>query len=522
MLLDSGERLEGNVREKAKFLGKTREDGSTRSFTRYNVSLTGRPDEEALVDDEHIFRDRRVFTKQRLRSFLKNTLHREAWNGAPWLVKEHIAADYHINTKVPYEITQEHQQAQRKAVLAAKKSRFEGMLMDLPSNHGKLPTLKPKGRKNGRVQSEQFAVDEYQRALEAHPEFQQLVSRGQQVHFARVKGQAGFMVPQGHFMPLAAKPSHAMKPPPPPPPPPKYPIEDLELAPIDAANRPPLKFLSYDNASAHQSTNGEPSEHGIRMASVGCLLETWMTLNVFCQVFELDSFTFDDYIDALNFSAEGLHCELLVEIHCAILKKLVNDINDKNGQVQISLPEAQYSDSEESSLAAPSSEPLSSGPKVLVPARSTRSSLRKSWLGDANPESSTIATSLKLHRGAEVDQYVKSYDWKARLRKRDLGDGKWILVIVGLLNQLAGDPQEKPVCDLLLSKLAPPDLEATPETVMSQYTFLEINVRVLIVQLLCKLVIGTRAIRDYMEDCTKHMTDLRKEKVDYQRNRKNA
>ena len=488
------------------------------------MSLTDRPDEEALVDDEHISRNRKAFTKQRLRSYLKNALTREAWNGAPWLVKKTLADEYKINTQVPFKITQEYQQAQRRAVLAAKKSQFEGVLMNLPPTQGKLPVLKPKGRKNGRVNSEQFAIDEYQRALEAHPEFRHLVSGGQQVHFARVKGQAGFMIPQGDFLPLAAKPSGAVKPPPPPPPP-KYPIEDLELAPSHGSIRPPFKYLSQDLPFS-QPRNEAAAETGIRMAAVGPLLETWMTLNVFCQVLQLDSFTFDDYVDALTFTVEDLHCELLIEIHCALLKRLVNDVNDKNGQVHISLPEMQYSDSEASSFVATNSSPPSPEPEAAAaPARSTRSSLRKSGVDDLkngaqdNPSS---APPLKLHRANDIDQYVKSYDWKARLRKRDLGDGKWIVIIVGLFNQLAADPKHKAICELVLSKLAPPDQEATPATAISQYNSLDINTRVQIVQLLCELVVGTRAIRDYMEDCTRHMTDLRKEKVDFQRSRKAA
>ena len=522
--LDTGDRLEGHVREKSKFLGRPREDGSVKSITRYNVTLTGRPDEEALVDDEHIARDRKVFTKQRLRSFLKNALTREAWNGAPWLVKDKIAEEYGIDTKVPYEVTQEHQQAQRKAVLAAKKNQFEGTLMDLPPGQTKLPILKPKSRKNGRVHADQFAADDYQRALDAHPEFRQLINGGQQVHFARVKGQAGFMVSQGDFLPLAAKPSSMVKPPPPPPPP-KYPIEDLELAPTGESRRPHVKYLSNDIPHSQciaeaKHSSGSP----IEMASVGALLETWVTLNVFCQVFQLDSFTFDDYVDALSFRVEGLNCELLVEIHCAVLKKLVNDTNDKNGQVQITLPDLPSTDSEMENSTANSSTPPTPEPEVPVPARSTRSSLRKSEVIDTLQATNelSISTPTKLHRAAEIDQYAKSYDWKARLRKRDLGDGKWILVIVGLLNQLSGDARDKPLCDQVLSKLAPLDQDAVPETALTQYTLMDINTRVLIVQLLCKHAVGTVAIRDYMEDCTRHMTDLRKEKFDYQRSRKTA
>ena len=74
-MLDNGERLNGLVREKAKFPEYRNPDGSLerKAFSRYFVRLTSRPTEEALVDDEHIVRDRRVFTKRMLKSFIKNT-----------------------------------------------------------------------------------------------------------------------------------------------------------------------------------------------------------------------------------------------------------------------------------------------------------------------------------------------------------------------------------------------------------------------------------------------------------------
>jgi hypothetical protein len=65
------------------------------------------PDKEALVDDKHIRRDRKVFTKQNLRSFLKSSLQREAWIGAPWLVKEHLAITHRLPMEIPAHLMQD-------------------------------------------------------------------------------------------------------------------------------------------------------------------------------------------------------------------------------------------------------------------------------------------------------------------------------------------------------------------------------------------------------------------------------
>ena len=261
------------------------------------------------------------------------------------------------------------------------------------------------------------------------------------------------------------------------------------------------------------------------METVGLLLETWDTLNVYCEVFQLDSFTFDDYVEALRISSEDLRCELLVEIHCAVLKKLVNDSNDKNGQVQISLPYQVESEGEESvqeSSAQPSPTPE---PETKPPARSTRGSLAKSEAAElkqaANANEASLAN-VKVHRAAEMDHSTRGYDWKMRLRKRDFSDGHWVVIVVGLLNQLSGSPRLTESCNEILRHLAPLDKDATPETASAQYQTLDVNLRSRILQILCMKSVETKAIRQYMEDCSAQMTEHRKEKNEIQRSRKAA
>lgn len=480
------------------------------------MSLNSRPDQDAVVSTAQLTRERKTFTKQRLRSFLKKTIDHEAWSGAPWCVKPKIAEEYRINTDIPSHLTYEHQTAQRKANLAAKKNDFEGQLLNFQPG---LPQLKPKGSKGKRVAQDAALLNEaYQRALAADPGFSKIPQANQQQHIEQlIKASGGFVQFNG-FHPIAAK-GHPK--PPPPPPPPKYPIEDLELTPIrDKATRPALKFLSVDIPTPHTASE-EPSS-GILMRSVGPLLETWDTLNVYCEVFQLDSFTFDDYVEALQLTDDTYRCQLLVEVHCAVLKKLVNDVNDKNGQVQVSLPDSNFPESEGSSPADDSALPSPTPePEVKSAARTTRSSLAKSEAADLK-NGQVAAIETKVHRAAEMEQSTRSYDWKARLRKRDFRDGRWVYIIVGLLYQLSSDPRRRQTCDNILRKLAPADQEATVETAISQYLLLDINTRVNILEILCMLSLETKAIRNYMEDCNNNMTDFRKERIEMQRKRKAA
>jgi hypothetical protein len=107
-VFDAGEQSKGVIREKAKFPMIRGPDGVVQRepFARYFVRLKD-SDDEALLDDKHVRRDRNVFTKQNLRAFLKNSLQRENWIGAPWLVKEPLAIHYRLPMEIPAHLLQD-------------------------------------------------------------------------------------------------------------------------------------------------------------------------------------------------------------------------------------------------------------------------------------------------------------------------------------------------------------------------------------------------------------------------------
>ena len=439
-----------------------------------------------------------------LRSFIKNSVTREHWTGAPWLVKENLARDYYITTTIPNNLTYEYQLAQRKMNQNMKKE-YEGNAWNtFYTQNPQLPELKPKshkgkGSQQELAQSRQDQFIEYQRTLAANPQFP---GHQDPQHIRFVNQNAGFPAIASKSLPRPRRPPVV-----------KYPIEDLEVPPVrDSARRPEMKFLSEDSPCVGRPSEGAGS--GINLLSVGPLLETWDTLNVYCEVFVLDSFTFDDYVEALQFTSEDAQCELLVEIHCAVLKKLVNDEKDLNGQVQITLPIAKNEESDADSSGHESKTPT---PEPEFIPRTTRGSLAKS---EAAELKAAAAADAKLHRAAEIDQCVKGYGWRFRLRKRDFLNGRWIVIVVGLLNLYTAHPRYKRTCDEVLMKLAPLNMPSTEETAISQYAKLDINLRVKILQFLCMLSLETQSIRGYMEDCTQQMTQHRKDKVEAQRNRK--
>src|ERR1700761_9305232 len=125
---------------------------------------------------------------------------------------------------------------------------------------------------------------------------------------------------QNYHQPIASR----TEPRPAPPPVIKYPIEDLDLPPKrNGVVRPELQFFTDEMATYIKGGRNVMFED-IEISSMGMLLEVWNTLNVQCEVYTLDSFTFDDFVDAMRYEYTDTRCELLEEVHCAVLKLLVD------------------------------------------------------------------------------------------------------------------------------------------------------------------------------------------------------
>jgi hypothetical protein len=366
---------------------------------------------------------------------------------------------------------------------------------------------------------QQGNYEQYQRALQADPSltFQQPPFYHNQMQIP--PGQMPYPVQNGFYATSTQQLAPKFEPPPPPPPPIKYPIDDMDVEPIrDGTHRPALKYIA--RAQSDDDTDLTDIVPGLSEPAVSFLLETWNTLNVYCQVLVLDSFTFDDFVDAMQFSSDEVDCDLLVEIHCALLKKLVNPENEQNGAIQISLPDLPDPSDDEEEEEEEEDESAESTPEPDVPARRTRSSLNKvqnAYEEEPVPEPETIE--VKIHRAAEM---FGDYGWIQRLRKRDFKNGGWELVMVGLLHQLSGRPRLTAACDKILIHLAPLDADANIQTVRLQYSTMDINLRAEALQILSQLFLETKAVKTFLEEMSNTMTEFRKDKIIHQRERKDA
>ena len=450
------QKQQGIVRDKAIFSATHDRPKMVRVFVR----LPNDSQNETVVDEKSVARPPRTFTKITLRSFLRHCIQKGSQNGAPWVVKEEIARQYNIPTQLPLHLRPETIRAEKKARENAQKGR--GRTRELPiimngnSNSKSAASLTAKASSKPHAQCGQFS----------------------ELQFTQ-----------------------------PPPPPIKYPIEDLELPPKkDPTPRPALK--SFRQADLFPTDDARNDDNEFESFSVGPLLETWNTLNVFAQFFAIDNFTLDDFAGAMFLASEKVPCELFTEVHCAVLKKLVS-VEKEIWAQSLTVVDDDESDDEAMSV--------SDGSDQSEPQKTLRSSQRNQAQSPANKQVNGVAKDSKSHRAEDM---LEDDEWVERLAERDFTNGGWQLIMVGVLDQLSHKVAFKTECERILKHLAPVDREASMATACSEYMKLDVNLRIAALQIIVMLAIETRPFKDHMEECLQEATSIRKERTSFQQQKK--
>lgn len=528
----------GAIREKAKFPMIRGPDGSVQrnAFARYFIRLHDTPGDEALVDEQHVRRDRKVYSKLNLRAFLKNSLVREAYHNAPWLVKEPLAHQYRISSHIPPELLRDaHILANRvgPADPYHDPRYFNGQLLPCamtpsvlmpltpPPEHYDIRYLLNRGTDSLQDQIPRAPRGRNSKVPEDIARMQQDQARQRQVRLDGIHDrmlltdyqQHGGALPHHAVRPVV--PSVAAIPPKPAPPPIKYPIEDLDVLPRkDLSVRPQLSFLTEEMAGFVQSDRTSTSSL-VEMKTVGMLLEIWNTLNVQAEPYKVDSFTFDDFVDAMGFTteSENTECQLLNEAFCAVMKQLV----DTEGNLQVSLPQMPEDDddSEDSSESAIDDSTVST-PVADVPAHSTRSRLSHVENVSEQPQSPD-GPPVKMHKAQEA---LADFDWVESLGQRDMAGGNWHLILVGILYQLSQDVSQKAAYDKILAYLVPLDMDPIKENIKFQFKTMDINLRAAALQPMTLLSATTETLKTFYETCSEDQTRVRKMKMEAQREKK--
>ncbi|KAF2086511.1 hypothetical protein K490DRAFT_57804 [Saccharata proteae CBS 121410] len=452
---------------------------------------------DILLDTKKLSRDRRIYTRNILRSFIRNITTRQDYRGAPWEVKPELVAEFKLPKEIPRQFTQE----------ALLKARRDQAAPKPPGETTFFHFLKPT---QGLQKGQHYTIN-FPQAVAPSPGMP-----GQTGVFRAAPGIPQLPYPPPHNgFPPPPQPYHTTIPtrplPPPPPPQIKYPIEDLDIVPLrKGLKRPTPKFICDDVPKG-----GEPPKEslGIKMEFMSDLVMVWQTLNVHAEVFLLDSFTLDDFIEALTCPVDVANCELLVEIHCAILKLLV----DEKGTIEVLSEIApEFSDEVDDAEDKKRVMGIKSTPErsKTPPARRTRSSLNKKEAEEH------AAAPIEPKLGNRAYDLLLRFDWEENFATRNFSNGGWQALVVHCLRQAANKKKNKEICDKILAHLVPPDSEPTPQTVAEQFNTLDVNLRIATLSILCGFAVATNAIRDYMQKCSLTMTKIRNDKISSQREKK--
>ncbi|KAB8349448.1 hypothetical protein FH972_023475 [Carpinus fangiana] len=472
-------KVDARIREKTSFPEIKNPDGSiSRPATaRYFVELLQGGD-ALLARTDELSRQRRHFNKTVIRQFVKNSVHpRESWTGAPWIVKEDIARNFHIPTDVPANLRHDAVlEEKKKSALAQRTAQHEDFIQEL-ANEGKLP-----GISSGTVLNAEQLSHFYGMFIATQND-----KNGKGI---------GRMANGGKTSVFQASLPKAMK-----PEPLKFPCDDLEI-PIkkrNAVSRPQLKFLTSDTPSlAYVRLDSDPQP------LTGDLLQIWHTLNVFAPLFVLDSFTFDDLVQALAIWNWDQPCELFSEIHCAVLKVIV----DRTGELQVkSLVEVPSRYSEWETYLAPDAESSSETEDTVQ-------------IGVAATNEGPLTT---VDKARILKAFPAPEDWTRRVGECLFQNDTWQFLMIGLLAQIATKSHEfRSICEELLAKLMPTeeDLDLTETSTRDLYAALDLASRVKILQLAMLHVPDTKGVRSFMEDCDREATETRKKKISWQSKKK--
>lgn len=600
----SSRKQRGAIREKVQYANP--------DDTKYLVSIMT-DGSQIIATNNQISRDRNHFTKWLIKTFVKLSVTRSHKVGAPWVVKQKYAKKYRIPHEYPEDLktfasTTPSGEILYEEDLSKLKSPTPQVTPEVASSKSKKvsknKSLKKKATLNaakGMDNIELITVDDIK-------EPKQLVKDGPRRRFAPY-----------HIPPLVRKelddhdqPSLSSI-----QPSKKTMVSDLQLS-FDIQNAKPipselllpenavdLQKEASENLSEHlkelekevedqmdtknkspEQLHTEQSVTSIKkelanfsttnLRYVQEALECWAFLNIYHLVFNLDTFTFDDFLCALSWNSKQLdehgRCELLDEIWCAVLSGFISnqiptgkDANRDDSDysnlygLQVSLPpktsllqpqpkkgevdnaddEARGSDSEDGGKTlqseddASENESGSESPKVKTKSQKQNGSIKKSD-GDDEVESkddkekdegeeSEEEEEPKDHLAHQVKNY-RSTKWHDRLRKRNFKDGNWQVILLGVLSMVDYLPAYQETINAVYRALAPVQIQpANASTVLNQfYSSMGLDLRIKTLHILTALLINGTLVRSYIDDCLDQSTSLRRNRLDVIRDYRDA
>ncbi|ANB15680.1 Itc1p [Sugiyamaella lignohabitans] len=556
------QRIKVIIREKAKFNAITLSTGEVQpGYSRYRVEVVGDPTMEMAVDDTQLTRDRKLFTKIILRTFIKHAVSRESWSGAPWLVKSKYAEKYRIDTEIPTELLKQNphyqqmldrtkkqemrqkareEKARELAELKARNLELKAERKAQIWRNQRLKREEEKARLRGQNGSSEGTP--YHSPQWILPNDQGVYSQ-QSSHFqyaGDVPGLSPIQAPSmGNIETMLPSISSVVGGP-------IVSTTPISIAPAVASSASSTRLGSSGSVTVVPSTSSKRSANQDDLLFIPTgeapkrapfrkdvlfsegndhllttLLESWLFLNVYHEPLLLDSFTFDDFVDVLKYADEETEIPLLNEIHCALLSAIVGT---SNSELLISMP---YYDREENEDTAEVDADEDVG-KLESEAKhayesdieNTNSQKVEDKMDiDTKDNNDSLEDNTSNHRASSFLRY-QNVDWKERLKKRMFKDGGWQQIAISVLHSVNYVPEWTEIINEILSYMASSERGVTLAAAHTGYYELSFELRTRILEILCHLVYSSSVIRNHIDRSLEESTKLRKDRMDRQRETK--
>ncbi|KAI8340761.1 hypothetical protein BC941DRAFT_347555, partial [Chlamydoabsidia padenii] len=453
-------------------------EDQTSDDAKYKVQLV---DEDFQAMDDYIDtvtrkdikRDRLSFSKNLLKKFLRESLVKETYLGAPWTVNDQFAERFQIDTTLPEELetakSLAYSKSRKMRSLAAAERRKELEMAGTTSS--------TEGSTTQRVPTEKSRMEQ----------------------FRRLEIQL------------------------------KYPMEDLDIP--SYRRNPPLvnSTVVLDMSIGSGNENKEvPNPTGdlpprpkathetVATNYFGAFLMVWSFLNVFSRPLHLSPFTLDDFESALRCTSVDEKREMVYEVIVSLLNCIIRH-RIKTGHHQsfstLSLPGTIAS-----TTGYPRALRLSS---LLHPQHTTQDfSSDSSYSPENRAKKQQHPCLVRGVASEEVIAIGNGWDSKPITKGNDR-EG-WEDVLIGCINDLAIElDEDMTVYDNILCSLVP-RLNSSLKERGHAYLRLGLKDKLAILQLLVHAVNETSDIKDYIEECQEELTELRKQKIEVNRDRKHV
>lgn len=550
------QRVNVSVREKATFSAIQLPNGEMRpAMCKCRVEILPSPGQEAIVDESTLMRDRKYFTKVILKTFIKHSVHRDSWAGAPWLVKDEFAKMHRIDQTIPVHLQRHKGQPSPEDLKQQRLEKREQIKLE------KLKLKQERAREVKRLKEEakQQRLDqmfEYQKTKA----LQRDSLKGNQLKLGssegaldlhHMDGMSGVEFINSSLTNLTPTKRENMSA-----------INSGTTTPVILEGSPapnslsnamifskPERLLTQDDLAFpydHVKESKRPSlKNETKLGSphlVNIALETWLFLNMYSDPLILDTFTFDDYLDVLHYDDSGTECPLLNEIFCSLLSTFVGT---ESTELLVLLPDPpieesndedededyNYSDDDNSIQEREHKQDDTLDSANL---NGADSSIKVENGGENKPESSDKSNGVinsddrqdtrdpqsrdsseePITNRADSYSRFKSTIWEERLRRRMFKDGGWQVILIGLLYSIGYVPDWKDTIRAILDELAPLDKAVTLNTALNSFMSLSVELRLKTIQILCDLLHSSTLVRNFIEHCLEESTRIRRERLE--------